>query len=243
MKKVLAVVVATSVLAVASFASAASIVNSKHNLSSTGTGSFKGTLAGNTSQICVYCHAPHNAKSTLPLWNRSNPVATNFTLYSGVNMASRQVKTGFTTDSTSLFCMSCHDGVTNLGGAVYQVGANIRGASGSPAARAIYGAVTPLTGFGNLGTNLSTTHPVNFPVAATDVQNDLWVTPGLNYMGGGAGSTTTTFPLFATNGGGVRNTNRSLECGSCHAVHDSLYSPFLRFTLDGSKVCLGCHNK
>jgi predicted CXXCH cytochrome family protein len=247
MKKVLALVAAAGILAVASFASAGSIVQSKHNLSSTGTGGFKGTAA-NTTQICVYCHAPHQAANAPVLWNRNNPVATTFTLYSGVAMASRQFASGFTTDSTSLFCMSCHDGSTSMAN-LHNAGANIRANgtnTGAVAGRALLSGST-MDSYTVFGTDLRGTHPINFPVASSDTQGDLWIGSG-SRMGGGPVAVN-FFPLFATNAGGssnnnaARTTGRSLECGSCHAVHDSGYSPFLRATMDKSDLCLGCHNK
>lgn len=242
MKKVLALVAVTGILAAASFASAATIVGSKHDLTSSGTASIKGG-ATETSQICVYCHAPHGAAKSIPLWNRTNPGATGFTLYSGVNMASVSFKTGFTSDSTSLFCMSCHDGGTDMN-AVHNQGSLVRGGTAGTAALPFVS--NQVGGNPNLGTNLSTTHPINFPVTASDTQNDLWVAGAATSMGGGGSTTNTTFPLFKTandaNMAG-RATSRSLECGSCHSVHDSANSPFLRYTMAGSQLCLGCHNK
>lgn len=242
MKKVLAMVVAAGLVTAATAAFGAGIVTSKHNLTSTGTG----TTAGNTnvtSQICVYCHAPHAGTGQLPLWNRTNPDATTFTLYSGVNMQSRQFATGFSADSTSLFCMSCHDGA-GLGSRVHNAGAIIRtGASAGTAGLPLYnGAMDANTVF---GTDLTATHPINFPVPTTNnTQNDLWLSPvngGTGYMGGNA-AVPFDFPLFKAAGRDGGNA-RSLECGSCHAVHDSTNSPFLRYTMEGSKLCLGCHNK
>lgn len=246
MKKVLALLAATGIIAAASLASAASITNSKHNLSSTGVASGNRGTAANTTQICVYCHAPHQTNAAPVLWNRNNPDASTFTLYSGVGMASRQFASGFTTDSTSLFCMSCHDGTTSMAN-VHNAGANIRNSGTTPAGRPLV-AGNAMDANAQFGTNLKGTHPINFPVATSDTQNDLWVGGG-TAMGGGAGTTATTFPLFKTTAGGSVNNNalrtntRSLECGSCHAVHDSQYSPFLRVTLAGSVICLGCHNK
>ena len=116
MKKVLSLVAVTGLVAASTAAFGASIVNSKHNLSSNGTS----TYAGTSTQICVYCHAPHNAALSLPLWNRTNPT-TAFTLYSGLNMQNVSFKSSFTADSTSLFCMSCHDGNTAMN-AVHNAG-------------------------------------------------------------------------------------------------------------------------
>jgi predicted CXXCH cytochrome family protein len=251
MKKVLAVAAAAGILAAASFASAATIVGSKHDLTSSQIGGTIKGNASNNSQICIYCHAPHGAIQSIPLWNRTNPDPTTFILYSGVNMASTSFKTGFTADSTSLFCMSCHDGGTNMnavhneGSLVRNVGLNQAGTAGLPFYDGVIGGT--LGHSGNFGSDLSTTHPINFPVAAADTQSDLWVAGATTTMGGGATTLVTTFPLFKTAADAgmpaARGTDRSLECGSCHAVHDSLNSPFLRFTMEGSKLCLGCHNK
>lgn len=250
MKKVLTTVAVVGIMAAAATAFGESIANSKHNLAVSGLASIKGT-AGNSSQICIYCHAPHNAKlADKYIWNRNNPTASTFSLYSGQNMQSRQFKTGFTADSTSLFCMSCHDGSTNMN-AVANKGALINyralGYAGTAGLNLVSASVG---GTANFGTNLATTHPVNFPVQETNVyeQNDLFVgsdgtkpfmgNDSLYYPG------TNGYPLFTVTGaGGGRDTTRSLECSSCHAVHDATYSPFLRYTMEGSKLCLGCHNK
>ena len=249
MKKVLALVAAIGLISAASAAFGKTIVGSKHDLSPTGKG---GQLynAKTSTQICVYCHAPHNANLSLPLWNRTNPSGASYTLYSGINMQNVSFKKGLTSDSTSLFCMSCHDSATNLN-QVYNAGV-----IESPANSTIYNTYARndishftegnITGPASLGASkdLSKTHPINFPVSTVDGQSDLNV--GANaYMGPKAGTNGQTFPLFkTTNGGGARDTaNRSLECGSCHAVHDSQNSPFLRDTMNQSQLCLGCHNK
>lgn len=240
MKKVLGLVAVAGLIALSSAAFGASIVNSKHDLSVNSTGSL---YKGDTTQICIYCHAPHNAKESLPLWNRTNPTFA-FKLYSGVGMANVSFSTGFTSDSTSLFCMSCHDGVTNLN-AVHNAG--VIDGTGLSAAHTPKTASTfydgAITSSGSLTTDLSKTHPINFPVKAADSQSDLHTGPS-----GGTtsqmGATGFEMPLFKSAAAGVRGSaNRMLECGSCHAVHDSANSPFLRYTMTGSALCLGCHNK
>lgn len=257
MKKVLALAVATTVLTAASLASAAGIVGTKHDLSPSGT--FSGTK-GVSTQICVYCHAPHGAAKTYPLWNRTNPAANLFKLYSGSGMQSRQFQTGFTNDSTSLFCMSCHDGrmtmqsIHNIGALQRNVGLGGAGdAAGAWATGSLSGGPALATSTaGSVGSaDLTLTHPINFPVpTVNNSQNDLWVGTEPTKMGGNYADAVNAFPLFAVtnaatggNNNADRATNRSLECGSCHAVHDSTNSPFLRYTMSGSKLCLGCHNK
>lgn len=237
MKKVLALVAAVGLIAAATTAMGATIQASKHDLSA---GSVTGGLYGGTStQICVYCHAPHNAALSLPLWNRVNPAGSLFRLYSGVNMANQSFASGFTSDSTSLFCMSCHDGVTTIG-AVYNAGVidGTGGTSPHPAKVGAFGTIPlPGTAGTNLSRNLSKTHPINFPVSTLDPQTDLWPNTGTVM-----GKASFTMPLFKVTGAN-RATTRSLECGSCHAVHDSQFSPFLRYTMNKSALCLGCHNK
>jgi predicted CXXCH cytochrome family protein len=84
--------------------------NSRHDLTIGSPGPSNPSLLGGT-ESCIYCHAPHslNDPSQKPLWNRTDPVTTNFTMY------------GTTIDGTvtdpqpntpSLHCLSCHDGVT-----------------------------------------------------------------------------------------------------------------------------------
>lgn len=254
MKKVLALVAVAGLISAATAAFGATIVNSKHDLSSGSTiGGQSGSYTrGTSTQICIYCHAPHNANLSLPLWNRSNPAGTGFTLYSGVGMANVSFKTGFTADSTSLFCMSCHDGVTSIA-AVYNAGViDGTGTAAQHTANAnafTVGQSTSSAGAiaagvsGNLTTNLSKTHPINFPVSTADAQNDLW--PGTDVLQPNKMGNSNQFPLFkSSNANAARATaNRSLECGSCHAVHDSAYKPFLRTTMNKSALCLGCHNK
>jgi predicted CXXCH cytochrome family protein len=248
MKKVLGLIAAAGLIAASTAAFGATIVNSKHDLSA---GSNVGGVAasytlGSSTQICIYCHAPHNANLSLPLWNRTNPAGGGFTLYSGVGMANVSFKTGFTSDSTSLFCMSCHDGVTAIS-AVYNAGV-IDGTGTAPQHGFTAGTFTIGGGTGgaiaagvsgNLTTDLSKTHPINFPVAQADPQGDLHPGTIASKMGNAD-----QFPLFKATGNVGRDTaNRSLECGSCHAVHDSANKPFLRATMNKSALCLGCHNK
>lgn len=257
MKKVLSLVAVTGLVAASTAAFGGSIVNSKHNLSATGTSAYSGAGGATSTQICIYCHAPHNALLSRPLWNRTNPGGGGFTLYSGLNMQNVSFKSGFTADSTSLFCMSCHDGVTNLN-AVHNAGAiDGNGTIAADGSRGAKTATTFATGtitsaatnLGGTAGDLTRTHPINFPVSTVDGQSDLNV-GSLSYMGpgqtslGGSYTFGVKFPLFKTaDSRGGAYSNRMLECGSCHAVHDSTFSPFLRDTMGGSQLCLGCHNK
>jgi predicted CXXCH cytochrome family protein len=168
------------------------------------------------------------------LWNRQNGnLPTSFRLYSSQTLANKAFKTGFTTDSISLFCMSCHDG-SPMGGSMI---ANQPKSSGTTAVDGIQ------TGKTNFGTDLTKTHPVNFNLenaGQTRMNNttDLVYTAGNVYMGRGVAGNIGSYPLFKSARG-----QYSLECSSCHSVHDDFFNPFLRSTMGGSALCLGCHNK
>ena len=230
MKRIIQTLAALSVVAAATAAFAGNqyIKDTKHNLGSTGTGTYKATDTTGTGQICVYCHTPHNAAQNVPLWNRNNPTASNFTLYSSVTMKNTPIKTGFTSDSISLFCMSCHDGSALGSTAMIKNGPADGSAVTTPAA-------IPNTKDSYLGTDLKNDHPVNFNITVTGSAN------GLGDVAANRMKTTDVtngFPLFNSGRG-----NQSLECGSCHSVHDDTNTPFLRTTNTGSKLCLGCHYK
>ncbi|BEH09152.1 cytochrome c3 family protein [Geobacter sulfurreducens subsp. ethanolicus] len=221
----------TALLVAVTAAGAASIKNTKHDLSSGSTGAtFKAT---NTDQICVFCHTPHNAQQDIPLWNRGNPTASNFTLYSSSSMNNVPVKQGFTADSISLFCMSCHDGATGLGGAVHN--------DPNGVAITMVGGNDLITGEANLGNDLSNDHPVNFEVTPAGIAADGnlgALDTGTNPPTMKTADVTNGLPLFKSARGAT-----TLECGSCHKVHDNTDAPFLRTTMAGSKLCLGCHKK
>ncbi len=48
-----------------------------HNLSASGPGSVKAT---SETELCIFCHTPHNSNPRAPLWNKSDP-GVSYTLY------------------------------------------------------------------------------------------------------------------------------------------------------------------
>lgn len=248
MKKALALLAAAALMAMAGTAMAKSITDSVHNLSVSGK-TRNVTLSGST-QICIFCHTPHNGTGNLPLWNRNAPTqAANFQLYSGVGMANVSYKT-FTSDSISLFCMSCHDGSPLGGTMIYNLPTTLPAAEKTAllnyAGQIGNSVQTNLQAFRTSG--LKSTHPINFPVSqANNTQ------PGANGAGDLAAVTTVgtgkalasannpglNFPLYKSS----RSLDSTFECSSCHSVHDDANTAFLRDTMAGSKLCLGCHLK
>ena len=119
------------------------IVNTKHNLSVSGPGTIKATTE---TEICKFCHTPHNATTAVPLWNRSAP-STVYTLYTSSTLNA----TIGQPDGTSLLCLSCHDGTIALGSIV------------NPNTTISFGSVTTMpAGKTNLTYNLADDHPISF---------------------------------------------------------------------------------
>ena len=92
-----------------------SISNTRHNLTVpfVPDPKFMDTSRNNYGEVCVYCHTPHGANSTLPkapLWNRTIPGNT-YTLYN-LPLTSGQVPTQ--PGPNSLTCLSCHDGTVAI---------------------------------------------------------------------------------------------------------------------------------
>lgn len=133
-----------ALLACALTTTADSILNSKHNLSVSGPGPIKATTE---SEICLFCHTPHNAQPDTPLWNHAASTA-NYRPYSSSTL---NASVGQPTGASKL-CLSCHDGTVALGML-----------HSRPAGVPLRNGVTTMPpGPSNLGTDLSDDHPVSF---------------------------------------------------------------------------------
>lgn len=126
-----------------------------HNLSASGPGRIR---AQSESQVCIFCHAPHNTGGVRPLWNRDLPI-TSYQIYQSTTLNARP---GQPTGASKL-CLSCHDGTIALGNVL----------SRSEQIRMTGGDYIP-AGLTNLGTDLSDDHPISFfytsGIAAADRQ-------------------------------------------------------------------------
>ncbi|MCB9059369.1 MAG: hypothetical protein H6627_12430 [Calditrichae bacterium] len=121
-----------------------SIVNSKHNLSVSGPGDIKAT---SESEICIFCHTPHQSSPRKPLWNRQDPGS----VYEIYNTSTTDASAG-QPDGSSVLCLSCHDGTIALGDVLSRA-QPIEFSGGI--------SVMP-PGTSNLTTNLSDDHPISF---------------------------------------------------------------------------------
>lgn len=197
----------------------------KHNLSGTNTTvTYRATNDPTNNprgqQICIFCHTPHSANisSQAPLWNRVFSSQT-FQRYTSVTLNIRHISAaqydvGAQPNGSSKLCLSCHDGVSNLGD-VYN----------GAAIPMVNNVITGLASFKpsptpSLSKMMTGHHPVSF----------VYLT-GFNY-GSQSGSIISGLPasyrfmpvsssgtvkLFDTN----RNRNGWMQCTTCHDPHQN----------------------
>lgn len=211
--------------AIAQTATIGTIVGSKHDFSATGTSDFAGT----TTQVCVYCHAPHASTTSTPLWNHTVSGVTSYDMYSSPTLNADMA--GVQPGNTSKLCLSCHDGtvaIDSFGGNTAPTGVKFSLNSSKN-----------LGGVG--GKDLTNDHPIGFAYNATLVGKD----PGL------ADPVAKSVTIGTANTGTIATKMLiagQMECASCHDVHNSTAGTaqadkLLRITSAGSALCLACHNK
>lgn len=178
--------------------------------------------------------APDDAFNYLPLWNHTLQTNINYAMYdngpgapqSGPK-ASQAILNGMTPGSTSLLCLSCHDGstaVNSYGNAAQRTGSMSTGSTLISTSYVI-----------GQGRYLGNHHPIGFDydaVQAADVEiRDASV----------AMLTPTDFVRDHLYGAG----NTLMECGSCHDVHNTgnTGEALLWRSDQNSELCLTCHDK
>jgi len=191
-------------------ARSASVVGSVHDLSVGGTGDYKAVSEKNA---CVFCHTAHHSNGETPLWNHTMSSISNYVVYSSVRFTNLNITVPQPNGSSRL-CLSCHDGTVALG--------NV--SSGAAQIQMQNGVTTMPAGPNNLGTDLSTDHPVSFVYDADLAARD----PQINNPN--------TLPKS------VRlDAQNRLQCTACHNPHDNQYGKFLVMDNTGSALCLTCH--
>ena len=186
------------------------------------------TAEFSTGDICVVCHAPHdnlNDNGDL-LWNHT-ATGTTFQAYSSPSLDG----TGGLPTGISLLCLGCHDGT---------VGADAYGgAAGTDANKVGFagGAFETLAAF---GADMGNDHPIAItyePSADTELKA---LGDPAAFVAGGAG--TVDDLVFGDEG----TETQTVECGSCHDVHDTRSdgtASLLVIANTNSALCLTCHNK
>jgi predicted CXXCH cytochrome family protein len=196
MKKTTFVKVANGLALLAlSSAAMASVVNTKHNLGATTIlGSNNHTT--NTTEICIFCHAPHGADQTTfaPIWNRAYNTSS-YIRFSSLNRLTFDAKEA-PIGAVSAACLSCHDGTQSMDSVINSSGSDTIGmldtqsgnggwsqgramgnGSFNPANGSWDGTLPPRGDMVFIGTDLSNDHPIS-----------------MQYGGGGISSNSPTGP-------------------------------------------------
>ena len=217
----LALVCAALAIPLPATAAPGHVLASRHNFSTGGPGTVRASLE---TQVCVFCHTPHNANPAPQLWNHQTNAALTYTTYGSSSFDSGTVPGTFNTfpgrsagqpTGSARLCLSCHDGTIALGATLNNGTIVLSGTSGG---------FVPASS--NVGTDLSNDHPVSFARAAGDTQVR-------DPMSGDAVHTET--------GTGF------VQCVSCHDPHredaDPITRKFLVKNNARSAVCTSCHQK
>ncbi len=247
------------------------VANTKHNFSATavtgGSGVYKSKSIG---QVCIFCHTPHNAGKTRLLWNKASNSAPAFRLYtssSTLTTVTRKQSIYLTGNSTSLLCLSCHDGKTAM-----NVLHNSNAGLSASAAGDGYGAGTkyidadngvlplPMPGpqdgsmYGFAGfmpsMNLGRAPDGTNDTLGNNLTDDHPI--GFSYSDVLTERSAGLNSIASAKAAGVRffGTNNVVECSTCHDPHvdysaagNTALKPFLVMSNSGSALCLSCHNK
>ena len=197
------------------------VLSTVHNLSVSGPGEIR---AVSETQVCKFCHVPHNAELPAPLWGR--PLSDASYEVPELTVAGPR-RPAPQPDGSSRLCLSCHDGAIALGEVVgEQLPIKMAGASRlHPGSR------------GFLGTDLSGSHPISFVVPDGDRQtaagdsSDLALRP---------------LHLIRSDPDVMLDSQGKMQCTTCHDPHSDrnhVEGLVPRFWVKASvdEVCLACH--
>lgn len=91
------------------------IKNTRHNMTMSYLGGGSNNMDSSRNdygEVCVYCHTPHGANTTIsaPLWNRTNKTNSYTTYDKPLTSGQTPTQPGV----NSLVCLSCHDGTVAI---------------------------------------------------------------------------------------------------------------------------------
>ena len=199
---------------------AGTITGTKHDFSASGWSG---------GEICIACHTPHNANTSVtdaPLWNHNLSAVATYALY---NSSPTLNATTTQPTGTSKLCLSCHDGTV-----AYD---NTTGGTTMSGTSAV----------GSGANGLSDDHPISFAydTALANADGALHDPSTAVTIGSGTDTKTGTIASAMLIGGQV-------QCATCHDVHNKFTAAIippattnrlLRVSNAGSGLCLTCHNK
>lgn len=199
---------------VASQSGFSTVVGTPHDLSLSGMSAESGG-----SDVCVFCHVSHGSSGDGPLWGRKDQ-PRSYIVYSSQTLSARPDQP----DGNSKLCLSCHDGSLAVGsvkgGGEISEGLSPEGhiLSNRPA---------------YIGQDLSDDHPISFVYdSSLAVVNQQLFLPEQTQSQLGK---TVTVDLL--------DTNRKVQCTSCHDAHNNSLGQFLRITTSQASLCITCHRQ
>ncbi|HEU6446871.1 MAG TPA: hypothetical protein VFV23_00350 [Verrucomicrobiae bacterium] len=232
----------TALLAGAAMALASSaratIIGSEHDFTPTGSAGkystngyaiFKLGGSATVTNACQVCHIPHKAapysSAKAPLWNHALSANTYVTYDQAGSVTFNALNLSVSLGSSTA-CLSCHDGSV----AINQTYGN-GGTTNYTGGTAVYAPSWAVEAIG--GTDLTRMHPVGVSYSQALAADPELVTPA-------SGSVLATAML--------KGNAQSVECASCHDIHRtqgvSASAPDnLIVDVNGSQLCLTCHNK
>jgi len=179
-------------LLAASSISMASVVDTPHNLGSTGGGN---TSSG-TTEICIFCHTPHGGDQDTfaPLWNRATATGITYQRFSALNRLTFDAKEA-AVGSVSAACLSCHDGTQAMDAVINSPGLNTTNSVGGAFSETTSGHMSDMTAANGHWYGGSTRMGVgptsgDMVFLGTDLRNDHPIS--MQYGGGGLTSSSLT---------------------------------------------------
>ncbi|MBM4146676.1 MAG: hypothetical protein FJ240_10480 [Nitrospira sp.] len=208
----------------------AGIRDTKHNLSVSGPGDVR---AVSETQICIFCHTPHNSSPAKPLWNHEiTAVVTYINYWSDTLQSYASEAEAPPIDGFSRLCLSCHDGTVAIGSVISRweeiLMVTVPGVIDTSGKL--------VGGPGYLGTDLSGGHPISIPFDETLANKRNTADPPLTRL---------NWPI--TDPDIKRQLTKSgyrVQCTSCHNPHTNKaaggWPPFWHKSTH-DEVCMVCH--
>ncbi len=239
--------------------------NTRHNLSLDFATwrAFMNPYFNNYGEVCVYCHTPHGANTSIqgaPLWNRTASTA-EYTLYEQVN----QTISG--PGPNSVTCLSCHDGTIAIDAVINMPGPGkydpthqldetfLDSWAGDIQHQTMLGCTQchyagngwsiPDLGLYTVGPDLSNDHPIGVNLPNTSDFRILTgeVTGEMRFFDRDGDNRADPDEIRLYESGGYK-----VECASCHDPHgvmnpngSTFLASFLRVSNENSELCFTCH--
>lgn len=216
-----AAAMALAAIGTATSAEQGGVATTVHNLSASGPGEIR---AVNETEVCKFCHIPHNAVVSEPLWSRRLSSAI-YEMPEADSSPGASYSVPGQPDGASRLCLSCHDGTIALG----EIAGNR-----NPVVMAGADRLAPTPG-GFQGTDLSGGHPISFVLRDSG-----------NLSGAEGDMGLRSLPAIRSDPDVRLDSEGKMQCTSCHDPHsDRFYAPgkVPRFWVKPTvaEVCLTCH--